>query len=64
MYPLLPALFLPFAYLEGEGDPLVLQVIMAGVMVLVAGINTMGAWWFLKNKGLPELRQQLEGWLS
>lgn len=65
-YLMLPGLMLPVVYLEGgEGlEGLGFLAILVAAAVLVGGINTFGAWWFLKNTGLPELQQQLNGWLN
>ena len=66
LYLLLPGLLLPMAFLEGGGrhDTFVFLGAILVATVLVGSINAVGAWWFLKKTGLPELQQQLEGWLE
>ncbi len=65
-YLMLPGLMLPVVYLDGGGelDNIAFLVALAAAAVVVGGINTFGAWWFLKKTGLPELQQQLDGWLK
>ncbi|MFH1469767.1 MAG: hypothetical protein ABIO70_35605 [Pseudomonadota bacterium] len=65
IYPLMPVAILPFVASDGGLHDLPLFMGVIGIALLFsAAINTLGAWWFLKKTGLPELRQQIEGWLG
>ncbi len=66
MYPALPAIMLPFLYLD-QGEPLSpmgFGFAMVAAILIVGGINLFMGRWFLKRTLLPELQSQLESWLA